>query len=190
MIRPTLAALLLATPATGVLAADRFTSDADHTFASFSFNHLGYSQQRGRFDTVAATVTLDREQRTGQVEVTIDTTSISTGSKAFDKVLQGEPFFDVAKFPQARFTGTALAFDKFDRIASVGGELTLKGKTLPVTLQVTHYHCMMHPMLKREACGANATATISRSAYGLGKFTPLVGDAVTISVVIEALKAE
>ncbi len=190
MFRHTLTAVLLASTAAAAMAADRFTSDADHTFASFSFNHLNYSEQRGRFDKVDAVITLDREQRTGQVDVTIDVPSISTGSAAFNKVLLGEPFFDAAKFPQARFTGTALTFDKFDHIASVAGELTIKGKTLPVTLQLTHYHCMMHPLLKREACGANATAKISRSAFGLGKFTPLVGDEVTISVVIEALKAE
>jgi polyisoprenoid-binding protein YceI len=180
-------ALATALPA---LAADRYISDADHTFAFFEFNHLGYSVQRSRFDKVSATLVLDRENRTGTVQASIDVASVSTGSAAFNQTLLGASFFDAAKFPTIRFTSTALMFDRFDGIASVAGDLTIKGTTLPVTLTLGNYRCMVHPLLRKEACGANASTTISRSAFGLGKFTPLVSDAVTISIAIEALKAE
>lgn len=173
-----------------VLAAERYTSDADHSFASFEFNHLGYSVQRSRFDKLSATLELDRENRTGQVEATIDVASVSTGSAAFNQTLLGASFFDAAKFPTIRFTSTALTFDRFDGIARVAGDLTIKGTTLPVTLTLSNYRCMVHPLLRKQACGANASTTISRSAFGLGKFAPLVGDAVTISIAIEALKAD
>lgn len=183
---PLLLALLLSPAWAG---EERYRSDPDHSFASFEFNHLGYSRQRGRFDKVEAEIRLDRENRSGQVTVRVDPRSVSTGSAAFNQVLQGASFFDVDQFPEIRFSASALAFDKFDGIARVDGELTLKGVTRPVTLTVTHFHCMMHPLLRRQACGANASTTLSRSAFGLGKFTPLVGDEVTVSVVIEALLA-
>ncbi|MES2423106.1 MAG: YceI family protein [Pseudomonadota bacterium] len=172
------------------LAAERFTSDADHTFAFFEFNHLGYSVQRSRFDKLSATLELDRENRSGKIEATIAVASVSTGSAAFNQTLLGEGFFDAAKFPTISFTSTALAFDRFDGIASVTGDLTIKGTTLPVTLTLSNYRCMIHPLLRKEACGANASTTIRRSAFGLGKFAPLVGDTVTITIAIEALKAE
>lgn len=179
------AASLLAMPA---LAAETYVSDADHTFASFEFNHLGYSTQRNRFDAVRATVLLDRENRTGTVEATIDVASVSTGSAAFNQTLQGPSFFDAATYPTIRFRGNQLGFDNFDHVRSVTGELTIKGVTQPLTLEVTRFRCMVHPLLRREACGANATAKISRTAFGLGKFAPLVGDEVTLYIAIEALK--
>ena len=169
-------------------AADKYTSDAHHTFASFEFNHLGYSTQRNRFDTVRATVVIDRDNRTGLVEATVDVASVSTGSASFNQTLQGPSFFDVATHPTITFRGTELGFDKFDHVSSVAGELTIKGVTQPVTLQVTQFKCMVHPLLRKPACGANATAKISRSAFGLGKFAPLVGDEVTLHIAIEALK--
>lgn len=179
------AAVLLAGPAHAV---DTYQADPDHTFASFEFNHLGYSTQRNRFDTVRATVQLDLVNRTGSVEASIDVASVSTGSAAFNQTLQGPSFFDVANHPTITFRGTELGFDKLDRVSSVVGELTIKGVTKPVTLQVTQFRCMVHPLLRKEACGANATASVSRSAFGLGKFVPLVGNDVTLHIAIEALK--
>ena len=179
---------LLALLCAAAQAADTYTADADHTFASFAFDHLGYSQQRGRFDTVRATVQLDMEQRSGSVEVVIAVASVSTGSTAFNQTLLGSGFFDAAQFPEIRFTGNQLVFDRLDRIERIDGNLTIKGTTRPVTLQVGHFHCMVHPLLRKQACGAHATATIRRSDFGLGKFAPLVGDTVSITVAIEALR--
>ncbi len=170
------------------LAADTYVSDPHHTFASFEFNHLGYSTQRGRFDTVRATVVLDRENRTGSVEATLDAASVSTGSPSFNDTLRGAAYFDAAQFPDIVFSGRDLTFDKFDHIASVAGQLTIKGVTRPITLQLTQFKCMVHPLLRREACGANATASLRRSDFGLGKFAPLVGDQVTLHLAIEAVK--
>jgi polyisoprenoid-binding protein YceI len=73
---------------------------------------------------------------------------------------------------------------------SLEGELTIKGVTKPVTLAVTHFLCMPHPMLKVPACGANATATVKRSEFNMGKNVPYVGDEVTLALAIEALKEQ
>jgi len=70
----------------------------------------------------------------------------------------------------------------------VEGELTIKGIAKPVTLTVTSFFCMPHPMLKKDACGANATAKIKRSEFNAGKYAPYVSDEVTLTIPVEAYK--
>jgi polyisoprenoid-binding protein YceI len=70
---------------------------------------------------------------------------------------------------------------------AVDGELTIKGVTHPVTLQLTAFNAKPHPMLQKDAIGANATTTIKRSEFNAGKFAPNVGDEVTIDIAVEAV---
>jgi len=71
---------------------------------------------------------------------------------------------------------------------AVEGLLTVKGVTRPVTLKVTSFHSMPHPMLKKDAIGANAVAKIKRSEFNAGKNAPHVSDEVTLTIAVEALK--
>ena len=72
--------------------------------------------------------------------------------------------------------------------AAVDGNLTIKGVTKPVTLTVTHFHSMPHPMLKKDAIGANAVAKLKRSDFNMSKNVPYVSDEVTLSIAVEAIK--
>lgn len=175
---------VLATPA---LAADTFVIDNNHTFPSFSYNHFGYSVQMSRFNKTSGKIVLDRAAKSGSLDVTIDTTSVNTGSDLFNGHIQGADFLDTAKFPTATYKSTKFNFEG-EKLASVDGNLTIKGITKPVTLTVTHFHCMPHPMLKKEACGANATAKIKRTEFNAGKYAPNVGDEVTLNITVEAIK--
>lgn len=170
-----------------VAAPESFSSDANHTFSSFSYSHFGYSLQTSRFNNTSAKFTIDRAAKTGSVEATIDTKSVDTGSKLFDQHIQGEDFLDTAKFPTITYKSTKVHF-KGETPTSVEGNLTVKGVTKPVTLSVTGFKCMDHPMMKKMACGANATATIKRTEFNAGKYAPNVGDDVTLSFAIEAIK--
>ncbi|MGH8832052.1 MAG: YceI family protein [Polaromonas sp.] len=170
------------------LAAEVYESDPDHTFAFFEFNHIGYSFQRDRFDKVSATVSLDLEQRVGRVEVSIDVKSVSTGSHFFNQVLQSEAFFDADQFPVITFKSDRLSFDRLDNVTAVEGDLTIKGITKPVTLKVTNFKCMMHPLLRKPACGLNATGKVRRSDFALAKYVPLVSDEIGLYISMEALK--
>jgi polyisoprenoid-binding protein YceI len=178
-------AAALAVPA--LAAPETFVSDNNHTFPSFSYSHLGYSVQMSRFDKTTAKVVLDKEAHTASVEVNIDTTSVDTGSTLFNEHIQGPELLDTAQFPTATFRSTKVTFDG-DKPASIDGDLTIRGVTKPVTLKVTHFHAMPHPMLKKDAIGANATVVVKRSDFGATKFVPYVGDDVTITVTIEAIK--
>ena len=92
-----------------------------------------------------------------------------------------------ATFPTITFRGKELGFDKFDHISSVAGQLTIKGVTKPVTLTVTSFQAMPHPMMKKPALGANAFTVIKRSEFNAGKYAPYVGDDVRIDIAIEAM---
>ena len=170
-----------------VAAPEVYVIDGSHTFPRFEYSHMGFSTQQSRFNNTTGKITLDRAARTGAVEVLIDTKSVDTGSTLFNTHIQGEDFLDTAKYPVATYKSTKFNFDG-DKLASVDGNLTLKGVTKPVTLSVTSFTCAPHPMLKKDACGANATAKIKRSEFNAGKYAPAVSDDVTLTFAIEAIK--
>jgi polyisoprenoid-binding protein YceI len=130
---------------------------------------------------------LDRAAKSGSVDVTIDTTSVDTGLALFDGHIQGEDFLDTKKFPTITFKSSKLNF-KGDTLASVDGNLTIKGITKPATLEITSFKCMQHPMTKKDACGANAVTKIKRTEFNAGKYAPNVSDDVTLTIAVEAMK--
>jgi len=178
-------AIAAATPA--FAAPETYVVEPTHTFPRFSYNHLGYSVQLSRFDKTSGKVVFDKAAKSGAVDIVIDTKSVSTGSTVFNEHIQGEDFLDTAKYPSAIFKSTKVIFEG-DKPAKVEGNLTLKGVTKPVTLTVTSFHTMPHPMLKKDALGANATTKVKRSDFNMGKNAPYVGDEVTIDIAIEAIK--
>jgi len=161
--------------------------DSTHSFSRFSYSHLGMSTQQSRFNKTEGTVVLDKAAKTGSVDVTIDIKSVDTGSDVFNGHIQGEDFFDSAKFATAMFKSTKVTFNG-DAPATIEGNLTLKGVTKPVTLTVTHFVAQPHPMMKKEAIGADATAVIKRSDFNMSKYVPYVSDEVTLSISVEALQ--
>ena len=179
---------LVALFSTAALATpETYTIDENHTLPRFSYNHFGYSTQLSRFDKASGKIVIDRQAKTGSVEVTIDTTSVNTGSALFNEHIRGEDFLNTAKYPTATFTANTFQF-KDDQLVSVDGTLTLKGISKPVTLNVSSFHCMPHPILKKDACGANATTVIKRTEFNMGKYAPDVSDEVTITIPVEATK--
>ena len=166
-----------------------YVIDSGHTFPHFTYNHLGFSNQTHKFDKTSGKVVLDRAAKTGAVDVTIDATSVNTGYALFNEHIQAADYFDTANHPAITFKSNKMKF-KGDRPVSVAGDLTIKGVTRPVTLAVTHFKCQPHPMLKVEACGANATTQIKRSQFNMGKNAPYVSDEVTLTLAIEAVKEQ
>lgn len=188
--RMTLIAATFAALSSSVFAApETFVIDNSHTFPSFSYSHFGYSKQLSRFDKTTGTIVLDKAAKTGSVDVTIDTTSVNTGSTLFNEHIQGADFFDTAQYPTATFKSTKVHF-KGDKPVAVDGDLTIKGVTKPVTLKTESFHLMPHPMLKKDALGANAVTKVKRSEFNMGKYTPHVGDDVTIEIAVEAIKQQ
>jgi polyisoprenoid-binding protein YceI len=173
------AALLHAEPVTYVI-------DGSHTFPRFSYSHFGFSTQLSRFDKTTGQVVFDAQAKTGSVDVVIDTRSVDTGFADFNGHIQGEDFLDTQKYPTATFKSTNVVFEG-NQPKTIDGVLTLKGVSKPVTLTVTSFQAVPHPMLKKPALGANATTSIKRTEFNAGKYAPYVGDDVRIDIAIEAI---
>lgn len=180
-------ALTAAAAAPALAAPETYVLDGTHSFPRFSYSHFGYSQQLSRFDKTTGTIVFDKAAKTGSVDVVIDTKSVNTGYSLFNEHIQGEDFLDTAQYPTATFKSTKVHF-KGDKPATIDGNLTIKGVTKPVTLTVTSFQSMPHPMLKKDAIGANAYTVIKRSEFNAGKYAPYVGDEVHIDIAVEAVK--
>ena len=159
------AALVL--PAAVQAATVTFKADPTHTFVTYETIHKGMSTNRGRFDKTQASITLDRAKKTGSVEVRIKPDSIDTGVDALDDHLEGEDFFNVKKFPEVIFKGDKFTFDAKGAVKTVTGQLTMVGKSQPVTLRAERFACAVNPVSKLETCGGDFTTTIQRDQWGM-----------------------
>jgi len=174
-----------------VAAPTTYNIDPSHTYPSFEADHFGgMSVWRGKFTKSSGTVTLDREAKSGTVDITIDATSISFGMEKMDNHAKGPDMFDVEKFPTATYKGKLAKFKK-GAPTEVDGELTLHGVTKPVTLKINSFKCMQHPMMKKEFCGADASATFNRADFGVsyGQKNGFNMN-VKLSIQVEAVKAD
>jgi polyisoprenoid-binding protein YceI len=194
LYRPLLALALAGAVAVPAHAADSYAVDPYHTYVHFEVEHLGMSKMRGRFDKVTGRFTLDPAARTGTVEIVIHTASITTGDndkgsrpRSRDEHLRSPDFFNVAEFPTMTFKSTQVVF-KGDTPATIEGNVTLLGVTRPVTFAVEGWKCGANVMSKREMCGANASASIKRSDFGMKYGIPAVGDEQKLWIEMEGYK--
>ena len=191
MIRPFISAafaLTLIAPLSALAADETYVIEPVHSQPIFEVQHIGYSMQRGSFGKVSGKVVLDRATHKGSVDVTIDTTSIRTISEKLDTHVKGEDFFNVAKYPTMTYKSSNLVFEG-DKLVGIDGELTMIGVAKPVSLKVANFMCGEHPFNKKPLCGAEATATIKRSEWGMKYGIPkAVGDDVKITLPIEAYR--
>ncbi|MBS1156393.1 MAG: yceI [Proteobacteria bacterium] len=190
--RPVWALLLLALSscaAAPTRAGERYTIDPDHTFSIFEYSHWGLSRQQGRFDRNTGFIEMDQDAGTGALEIEIDAASIHAGGQLFNDTLRSALFFDVSHHPKITFKSSALRFA--DRqLQKVEGDLTIKGITKPVVLEITQFNCRFMLAYGKRACGANAASKISRSDFDLGRYVPFVSDEVKLHIAVEAIKDE
>lgn len=171
-------------------AVDHYTIDPNHTYPSFEAPHIaGISLWRGKFDRSSGSVTLDRAAGTGSLSITIDTTSIDFGHEKMNTHAKSADFFDVEKYPTATYQSDKIDFDG-DRPVAVHGTLTLHGVSKPVDLRIASFKCIQHPVFKREVCGADASAVIDRTEFGISYGVPqaVPTGKVTLAIQVEALK--
>lgn len=178
------AALAFAVPA---FAADSYRFDPHHTRPLFEVSHMGFSTQHGRFDRASGQVVLDAAAHTGSIDFSVDASSIDMGTDEWNKHMKSDEFFNVARFPVMTFKSDKLVFDG-GRVVAAEGQFTLLGVTRPLRIAVANFRCGQNPMTKQPTCGADVSARIKRSDFGMTKFLPLVGDDVKIFVPVEATK--
>ena len=177
-----LLALGIVQPASAV----NYKINARHSQVMFTYNHMGFTNITGRFNQIDGTFDLDPANlKDAKIAITLPMSGLSTGVTALDEDLSSDGFFDVEKFPTASFTSEHVAVIDETHL-DVTGALTIHGVTKPVTLAVIVNRLGEHPMYKVPAAGFEASATISRSDFGVGAMVPMVGDAVTLRITLEA----
>lgn len=161
--------------------------DAEQTRIHFEVQHFGTSTSRGRFDTIAGSIVLDRAAHRGEVSIEVDTRSVSTGLPPFDAALRGPYLLDAAAQPTAWFVAGRIVFDG-DRPVRLDGELTLRGTSRPLSLRALRFACRTDPARNREVCGGDFEGELRRSDFGMHFGLPFVADRVRLVVQVEAIR--
>ena len=176
--------------ATAKLAAGTWAIDPVHSTIGFSVRHLMVSKVRGTFDTFSGSIVV-AEDGTPSVTAEVAVDSINTRNEQRDAHVRSADFFDAEKYPTATFASTGVRSEG-DRYL-VDGEFTLKGVTKPVTLELD-FNGVNPGMGQGEVAGFEASVVLNRKDFGIDIDMPLetggavVGDKVTITLEIEALK--
>ena len=170
--------------------AQTYNIDPGHTYPSFEADHLGLSFWRGKFTKTTGKVVLDKAAANGgNIEITIDANSIDFGHAKMNENARGKDMFNAEKFPTITYKSSSLKFEG-DKLVAVEGDMTLLGVTKAMPLKINHFKCIMHPMLKREVCGADASARFDRSDYGLSYGMPRFAPEVKLQIQVEAVRAD
>ncbi len=178
------------TTVTSQLATGTWAIDSVHSSVGFSVRHLMVSKVRGVFDTFSGAITV-AEDGTPSVRAEIVVDSLNTHNEQRDAHLKSADFFDAENHPVATFTSTAVRADGDGYV--VDGDFTLKSITRPVSLNL-EFNGVNPGMGHGEVAGFEASVVLNRKDFGINIDMPLetggavVGDKVTITLEIEALK--
>ena len=177
----------LAASANVYAAPENYTLDPTHTFVIYEVKHFGTSTSHGKLGKSSGTITIDREAKTGKAEINIDMNAMDTGVEKLDAHLKKADFFNVERYPQVTFVGNQFRFDG-DKVTQVSGDLTILGKTNPVTLNATNFNCYNSPAFKTQVCGGDFETSIERSKWNINYGVPFVADQVVLKIPVEAVK--
>jgi polyisoprenoid-binding protein YceI len=164
----------------------RYKIDPAHTYPSLEFPHMGISVWRGKFTKTRGEVVLDREARTGTVDVTIEAASIDFGHPVMNEAAASAEWLNADMHPSLRYIGD-IKFEG-DRPARVEGNLTLMGVTKPVALRIESFKCIPHPLFRREVCGADASGALDRAEFGMKQYTSDGMGHITLRIQVEAMR--
>jgi polyisoprenoid-binding protein YceI len=167
--------------------------DPAHSNADFAVRHMMITTVRGGFKEVSGALEFDPENPADAVvEATIKASSIWTGVADRDAHLRSADFLDAENYPDITFKSTGVEASS-DTAAQVTGDLTIRGVTKPVTLDVTLLGRAANPWSGAETLGFSATAKINREDFGLTWNQTLetggvlVGKEITLSLDVEAV---
>jgi polyisoprenoid-binding protein YceI len=166
------------------VVAGTYATDPAHTLVGWRVNHMGFNDYFGQFGDVKGTLILDpAAPGKAKLDVTIPIASLTTVNLALTKHLSTADFFDVAKFPEARFVSTSVKVAGTK--AEIVGNLTIKGITKPITLHASFVGAgkALGPNGPgKDAVGFHATAKVNRGDYGMGFAPALVPDPIQLDL--------
>lgn len=188
MMRAFLILLALAAATTIRAEAASWTLDPVHTRIAFRVSHAGFSEAIGTFSGITGTLHFDPDDwRSARVEARIPIERLELGDAKWRERILDPTFFGVKKHPEARFVSSRIEVLGDDRLR-VHGRLALHGVEEDVALEARINRIARHPLTLRRTAGFSATTTLSRAAFGMKKWKNLVGDAVAVSIEVEAVR--
>lgn len=179
---------LLALASQAGAAAREFQLDPVHTRIAFQVDHAGFSRAIGTFSGATGTLVFDPDDwTTATLEVDIPLASLDLGDAEWRERVLDRSFLDAGAQPTARFTSTRVE-PTGEGTARVFGELSLRGTTREVALDVTLNALKRHPLTFRRTAGFSATGTLVRQDFGMTAWERLVGAEVTLQIEAEAIR--
>lgn len=162
--------------------------DPAHTHVSFQVGHLGLTHTPGIFRKAEGRVNFDDKNiQASTVAITIDTASIDTVHEARDADLRSAAWFDAQNNPKITFVSTSVRRID-DKNYVITGNLTIRGKTLPVDFATVLTHRTMNPFMKVPEIGFVGAATIKRSDFGMTQYAAMIADEVDLKIALEMIQ--
>jgi polyisoprenoid-binding protein YceI len=178
----------------GVTASSTWNIDPAHSAAEFKVRHMMISNVKGKFSGLPGKLKLDETDYThSSVEVSIPAASVSTVDDKLDAHLKNDDFFDVEKFPTLMFVSTGIR-STGGQDYEVMGDLTIRGVTQPITLNVNDVSKPSKDPWGNLRIGLTGSTKVNRKDFGLVWNAPLefggvlVGDEVTITLDVQFIK--
>lgn len=167
--------------------AGSYEIDQDHSSITFDIDHFKYSRFTMRFDRKKGQLDWNGGLDRSTASITIDAASIDTNVPLLDKMVKSASMLDVSRYPEIRFAST-----RFERTGesrgTLTGDLTIRGATQPVTLDVTFNGFAPDPLTKKDTLGFSADGHFSRAKFGLSTWYPAVGDDIHVRIQAEFVK--
>lgn len=167
-------------------AAAVYQLNPPHTYPQFEIRHLVFSLIHGQFNRTRGYLSMDRAKGEASAYVKIWVRSLDTGYVPRDRDLMAPAFFDAARYPYIYFHSTGVRFEGRHR-AILKGNLTMRGVTHPIALQVTRIHCAVSPLNQKRVCGFDAQGSLERSWFGIDGFLPVLPDHVRLIINSDAV---
>ena len=183
-----LAAIALMVGAPAAPQSSQWQLDPAHSSAQFAVRHMGISNVRGTFTKLSGTARYEpADSKNDSVEVTIEVASVDSRVEMRDNDLRSDHFFDVQKYPTITFRSTKVESAGADKL-KITGDLTIRGITKPVTLDVDGPSKPVKDGQGRLHMGVSATATVNRTDFGMTGYQGIVGNEVTLTIDAELVQ--
>ena len=164
---------------------DRFSIDPTHSMGLFRIQHFGAGVFWGRFNTITGTIVHDDQDTTPlKLDVAMDINSIDVGDERLDGHLKSEDFFHASEYPEATFKSNS-AKKLSDRVYEVTGDLTIRGVTKPITVNVQWMGTSDGRMGRRG--GFEVVFTVNRHDFGVSYGPGVLGDQVRLTMAMEGV---
>ncbi|MGV7185124.1 YceI family protein [Xanthomonas axonopodis] len=180
---------LVATSLAASAAPARYALDPVHTRVLFAVEHAGFSKALGTVSGSSGTLVFDPDDwAAARLDVTVPLHRADLGDAKWNQATLARNLLDAERFPDAHFVSTHVEASGENHV-KVTGNLTLHGVTRPVTLDVTLNALKRHPLPPfRRTAGFSATATLSRSEFGIDAWKSMIGDSVELRIEAEAVR--